>query len=238
MSQVQRTVEHDEAVCGDKRPFPLCRKITAKPEMRITQAQLAIIELLTWHVRAATDDQVQQILHDQAIAGNASEILRQLARSGFIHRRRMNVAVTKLSKPLCSWLPGQSKPQLERLAWQLFVRHEQSDRRQMQVNLASPKAANLSAGVSGWGRQPLQLEHDLGTTAMYVSSRPYQSDVIWYGEDIVRRRIPDVKKKVPDAILVDRHENILKVIEYGGQYSRRRLEDFHRHWQHHPWEIW
>ncbi|MCA9047201.1 MAG: hypothetical protein KDA89_00635, partial [Planctomycetaceae bacterium] len=106
------------------------------------------------------------------------------------------------------------------------------------VNWATPKAANLLAGCTGWGRQPLQIEHDLGTTAIYVSSRPYQSDVIWYGEDIVRRRISAVNKKVPDVLLVDRRDNILKVMEYGGQYSRRRLEDFHRTWKQYSWEIW
>ncbi|WP_145944461.1 hypothetical protein [Fuerstiella marisgermanici] len=271
--------------------------------MRITEIQLAILELLTWHVRAATDSQIQQVLNDQSIPGHASAVLRRLTKDGWIHRRRINVAVPVLSKPLCSWSPNQSKPNFAILAWQLFVRHtnngrcsssscytdhgeinprqpchptqslsisqsvrtgkavhrepcrfstdqtpaldsltlvrrNQACRRPRLVNWAAPKAAHLTAGVSGWGRQPLQIEHDLGTTAMYVSSRPYQSEVIWYGEDIVRRRFSGVKKKVPDALLVDRRDNILKVMEFGGQYSRKRLEDFHRTWQPYPWEIW
>lgn len=274
--------------------------------MRITAAQLAILEMLTWHVRVATDEQIQQTLNDQSFTAHASDILRRLARSGWVFRRKIHVAVPQLSKPLCSWSPNQPKPNLATVAWQLFVRHtnnglhsslatwqipaenahcrvqqghhhslrtspspsdqksgaddEQSrafavrtalvensspaesvnlsGRRQQMVNWATPKAAHLLAGCSGWGRQPLQIEHDLGTTAMYVSSRPYQSDAIWYGEDIVRRRFSRVNKKVPDVLLVDRSDNILKVMEYGGQYSRQRLEEFHRTWQQYPWEIW
>lgn len=275
--------------------------------MRITETQLAILEMLTWHVRAATDSQIQQMLNDQSLSAHASDILRRLANDGWVYRRQINVAVPVLSKPLCSWSPNQSKPNFASLAWQLFVRHicngqrtsladgrranhenkrsrlahhptpslstaislpdstsetdpqngyalvtdttsasdsspteslSQSGRQPHIVNWATPKAANLLAGCTGWGRQPFQLEHDLGTTAIYVSSRPYQSDVIWYGEDIVRRRFSAVNKKVPDVLLVDRHDNILKVVEYGGQYSRHRLEDFHHTWKQYPWEIW
>ncbi len=276
--------------------------------MRITEIQLAILEMLTWHVRAATDSQIQQMLNDLSLSGHASDILRRLANDGWIYRRQINVAVPVLSNPLCSWSPNQSKPHFESVAWQLFVRHTHnghgtsltgwrcnadketcphpehqqtlsldtssspsdqklgtdnekrrvfsanqtatidspsakngnhcSGRQPHTVNWATPKAANLMAGYSGWGRQPLQIEHDLGTTAMYVSSRPCQSDVIWLSEDIIRRRFSGVKKKVPDVLLVDRHDRILKVMEYGGQYSRKRLEDFHRTWQQYPWEIW
>jgi hypothetical protein len=46
--------------------------------------------------------------------------------------------------------------------------------------------------------------------------------------------------KVPDALLVDESgKQIKRVLEYGGQYSAQRLENFHRYWSTRaPYEIW
>ena len=46
--------------------------------------------------------------------------------------------------------------------------------------------------------------------------------------------------KVPDALLVDESgKQIKRVLEYGGQYSVQRLENFHRYWSTRtPYEIW
>ena len=199
-------------------------RIHTDSSMRITATQLAILEMLTWHVRAATDNQIQQMLNDQSLSGHASDILRRLANDGWIYRRQINVAVPVLSKPLCSWSPNQSKPNFASLAWQLFVRHtdngqrtrlangswfinenisprtkhgpapslstadsslvptpesshqtdrafatdttsaadsepteslSHSGRQPRTVNWATPKAANLLAGCTGWGRHAL-----------------------------------------------------------------------------------
>jgi len=239
--------------------------------MRLTPTHLAVLEFLTWQVRLATDQQIQQVLNAQEkFTCQSSRIMRQLATAGLVHRRRIAVAVPVLSQPLCCWFPGGRTPNFRTLAWRLFVRNEQACRDQTQVNYATTRAADLLNGVSGWHHQPLQLEHDLGTTAMYVASRlaprrgradqtrkvatkhsGSESEVprragfsdctkasIWYSEDIVRRWFHGVNPKIPDALIVDSDENVLRVMEYGGQYSRRRLESFHRHWKHLPWELW
>lgn len=239
--------------------------------MRLTPTHLAVLEFLTWQVRLATDQQIQQVLNAQEkFTCQSSRVLRQLARAGLVHRRRVAVAVPVLSQPLCCWFPGDRTPNFRSLAWRLFVRNERAHRNQTLVNYATSRAAQLLNGASGWHRQPLQLEHDLGTTAMYVASRlaplrggadqtrkvakkqsesvsevPLRAGMsnctkasIWYSEDIVRRRFRGVNPKVPDALVMDSDENVVRVMEYGGQYSRRRLENFHRHWKHLPWELW
>jgi hypothetical protein len=48
------------------------------------------------------------------------------------------------------------------------------------------------------------------------------------------------ERKVPDALLLDASGKQIKlVLEFGGQYSRKRLEAFHRYWASRaPYEIW
>jgi hypothetical protein len=152
--------------------------------MRLKTAHLAVLEFLTWQVRLASDAQVQQMLNAQSGPScQASRALRQLATAGLIHRERIFAAVPVLSQPLCCWFPGQRMPNLSSLAWRLLVRNEQANRCQVQVNWASLVATNVTAGSTGWRRQPLQLQHDLGTTAMFVSSQPSQSNLVWSGTE-------------------------------------------------------
>lgn len=207
--------------------------------MQFSPAHISLLELLTWHVRLATDDQAREKLSlDGCDSDSAVRLLRQLTRAGLIHREQIDVGVFDLHEPICVWSPGCRPPNLGSVAWRLFVRAQQVHRRRMMVNWATLAAASLMGGVCGRLRQPLQTEHDLGTTAMHLASLQRDADLIWYGEDIIRRRFADRVKKIPDAVLVDRSENIVKVMEFGGQYSRRRLTQFQRCWRTTHWEIW
>ncbi len=46
--------------------------------------------------------------------------------------------------------------------------------------------------------------------------------------------------KDPDAFLLDREGNTLRVIESGGKYDAERVEAFHEHCAGHrmPYELW
>lgn len=209
--------------------------------MRLTPKHLEVLEFLTWQVRVATDAQIQQLLSSRfASRSSVARIMRQMANAGLIHRRRIVAAVPTVSVPLCSGSPGQEVPCVKNLAWRLHTRNERTLRQRVQVNWGSPLAASLTGGCSGWGRQPLQLDHDLGTTEMCLAESPALdfSESYIQSEDILRRGYFGVNRKFPDAVRVNASGRILCVLEYGGQYSRRRVEQFIRHWQHTAWEIW
>lgn len=209
--------------------------------MRLSLDSLAALEFLTWAVRLATDEQIQKVLELDGHSGVlASRLMRRLRTAGLVHRERIHVGVLDLTEPLCMWAPDKPKPRLGSIAWRLLVRSKGIERKRVVVNWATRRAAKLMAGSSGQLRQPLQAEHDLGTTATYVACLKRDSEMLWLGEDIVRRRFGDEVLKVPDALIIDRQQSIRRAIEFGGQYGRRRLETFHRFWKQRntAWEIW
>ena len=106
---------------------------------------------------------------------------------------------------------------------------------------ATRLATRVVGGVSGQFRQPLQLQHDLGVTEVLIR-RQQEPTHCWIGEDAYRalwQRRPN--QKVPDAVILDVEEEVCRVIEFGGQYSRERLQSFHQFWicrNRTPYEIW
>ncbi|MFK7818491.1 MAG: hypothetical protein AB8G99_07225 [Planctomycetaceae bacterium] len=209
--------------------------------MRLSLNSVAVLEFLTWAVRLATDEQIQTVLELDGHSGtHASRLMRRLRTAGLVHRERIHVGVLDLTEPLCVWAPDKPEPRLGSIAWQLLVRSKGIERKRVVVNWATRQAAKLMAGSSGQLRQPLQAEHDLGTTATYLACLKRDSEMLWLGEDIVRRRFGDDVRKVPDALIINRQQSIQRAIEFGGQYGRRRLETFHRFWKHRntAWEIW
>ena len=145
-----------------------------------------------------------------------------------------------MAGPLASCGRGDSPPDFSSIAWQLRKRWLQAPRIPARILWATEAATHLVGGVGGRIRQPLQVQHDLGVAEIWAR-RPIESDLKWISEDIFRCwYVRDARTKVPDALLVDASANKVKrVLEYGGQYSRKRLEDFHRYWSGRaPYEIW
>jgi hypothetical protein len=100
-------------------------------------------------------------------------------------------------------------------------------------------------GVGGRLRQALQLQHDLGVAEIWAR-RGQDAGPRWLSEDAYRAHCQlERKSKVPDAVILDtrapdKHGALLRVIEFGGRYSRQRLENFHRFWSRRgvDYEIW
>ena len=99
-----------------------------------------------------------------------------------------------------------------------------------------------TGGVGGRLRQPMQLQHDLAVTAVYIArQKDTPEDETWVGEDAYRVLLhPRALVKVPDALIVDQQHKPRRVVELGGMYGPRRLRGFHRYWASRriPYEIW
>jgi hypothetical protein len=207
-------------------------------------ADCPILEALTWKVRVAADIQIQAMMDERPGAKpTACRLLRRWQSLGLVDRRVLTVSLIEVTEPLVLSHPCDVSPDFDALAWQLESRWTNVLPRRIVVNWATPRAAKLYGGISGRFRQPLQIQHDLGTAAAYF--RRLKTDpkaaAAWIGEDVYRRDFPIRKRaKVPDAVQIDEFGRVSLAIEFGGAYSASRLRRFHQFCSqaHLPYEVW
>jgi hypothetical protein len=208
-----------------------------------TDAELRLLSLLTWKTRVAADVQLAGVL---GVADSERSAfvrrLKQLARRGFLTRHLVAVALLVPEAPLVNWLPDLPEPDWQSVAWRLQSRWTSLSASRTWINAATRRAAAMVGGVGGRLRQPMQLQHDLAVTAVYlVRQADCPPNESWLGEDAYRLFLhPRARVKIPDALIVDPQYQTRRVIELGGLYSPRRLKGFHRHWASRriPYEIW
>jgi len=209
----------------------------------LTETDLRLLTMLSWDVRAIADAQAIVALgvrteHEAAFVRR----LNGMARRRLLARHRVSVALFQPEAPLVDWLPGIPEPAWHPIAWQLQRRYSVARTTRVWVAWATREAVALVGGVGGRLRQPMQLQHDLGVTAVYaVRQRQASTSTSWIGEDAYRTLIGSPKRsKIPDALIVDRDNQVRRVIEFGGLYSSKRLKSFHRYWARKriPYEIW
>jgi len=211
-----------------------------------THATRFVLRELTWSVRVFTTTQVERMLRARYGGDISARSLIQRCRAeNLIRVARTAVAFHEAGEPIASRERGQPAPRFGALAWQLEKRWRDLASRRVTICWATPRAARLCAGVAGFDRRVLQLEHDLGTASVLVSLHQAAPEIAnqWVGEDILRRDFAPfctALNKIPDAALLS-GDHIVRVIEYGGQYSATRLRQFdsHFHRKHHlPYDIY
>jgi hypothetical protein len=225
------------SIVADESGKPNKRKQKRK-RMRLSNTQMRLLIILTWELRVGSEGQLASRLDIRLT--ELRSLGRRLHKHGLLSSWRTSVLSHDMAGPLASCGRGDSPPDFSSIAWQLRKRWLQAPRIPARILWATGAATRLVGGVGGRIRQPLQVQHDLGVAEIWAR-RPIESDLKWISEDIFRRWfVRDARTKVPDALLVDASANKVKrVLEYGGQYSRKRLEDFHRYWSGRaPYEIW
>ena len=206
--------------------------------MRLSHNQMRLLIILTWELRVASEAQLASGLGVSLT--QLRQLVRRLAKQGLVTSWRTTMLSLELHGPLASHVRGSDTPDFASLAWQLRKRWRQAPRIPARVCWATSAATQLVGGVGGRLRQPLQLDHDLGVAEIWAR-RLREPDLNWISEDVFRNWFLRASRtKVPDALLVaEDRTQIKRVLEYGGQYSAIRLEDFHRYWSSRaPYEIW
>lgn len=202
--------------------------------MRLDAADMDLLNLLTWRVRLATERQLREF-SPKATAP------RRLQQAGLLAKASVAVSLLELDGPLASWAPGLPLPNFPSLAWRLHQRRLSAPSRSVLIYWATPRAVRVAGGVGGEIRQPMQVEHDLGATAIFLRRRILDpaSTSRWLGEDIYRQLHAPVGK-IPDALLCSADGTPELAIEFGGAYGVGRIRGFHRHCASKllPWELW
>ena len=206
--------------------------------MRLSKTQMRLLIVLTWELRVGSETSLAAGLGLDVM--QLRSMAQRLRKQGLLNSWRTSSMRHDIFAPLAAFQRGDSLPDFSSLAWKLRKRWLQTPRIPTRIYWASAAATNLVGGVGGRIRQPLQVEHDLGVAEIWAKRRK-EADLTWISEDIFRSwYVRDARTKVPDALLVDAEAKTVKrVLEYGGQYSRQRLEAFHGYWSSRaPYEIW
>ena len=212
--------------------------------MRLTDRDKLILEALCQKIRIATLDQFAKTWWSECkeSVSLARKRLSKLAECDFVGRERVIAAkLPVLNTAVAQWQPGEKRPDCGAIAWKLQSSWIHAPKA-TNVYFAGPAALQIFGGKRGKKlKATFQATHDLGVTQMYlhlVKTQPATSE-LWVGEDILAadRR----KQKLPDAALVDPENTLIKtVLEFGGDYDKRRVIAFHNDCEQRklPYEIW
>ncbi len=202
------------------------------------------LDTLTWRGRVATPGQLCRLpAVDHLSRGACLRHLGRLRQLGLVATSPLGLRIVQVNEPLHTWDPGDDEPDFQGLAWKLEQRWSKLSAARAIVCRATRRAARLTGGIGGRLRQPCAIEHDLGAMSAYIARcwRDPSTVTDWLGEDIVRRQFSgEILRKVPDAAIVTPDNRLQTLIEFGGQYSPRKLEAWHRHCRRQAvrYELW
>lgn len=194
----------------------------------------APLEMLTQCTRVATDEQLRRFsaLYPAFRAPSAA-VIRKLLNQNLLTCQELAIRLPELDAPLFCWAPDHPALDTRAMATELRRRKQETAYRSTRLLWATDEAVALVGGVSGLNRQPLQVEHDLLTTEVYLHYLRVRAsecpDARWCGEDILRREYAHFfPTKMPDAAIIGQADYPTEVIEVGGVYSADDLRDIHK----------
>ncbi len=205
-----------------------------------------LMRVLTRQVRALSLDQATRIV--RSAHGNDSAVgslLGHMHNEGMIETTSVAVAYPRVQSRILMWRPHHSTPKHEHTRWLLERRWADLTPEAMPIYWATKKAERFYGGIAGLLSHAGQLEHDLGSaevlTVACEENRHWTND--WIGEDLLRRDYLELARPLrvrPDAVTLDKHGDIFKAIEFGGQYSVDRLRRLHESFQRQRirYELW
>ncbi|QDV66095.1 hypothetical protein Mal65_52680 [Crateriforma conspicua] len=208
----------------------------------LTKRDEDLLKTLTHRVHVATAEQIGRGWWGgcREPGRSALERVRTLQKMGLVECHRVNIhPLLRMEKPEACWSPGQPRPDFGAVAYRLRNRWTRS-LKLTAVVIASKKAANTFAGFGGKFKHRTQLTHDTHVAELYLRRTAMDATVRerWVGEEILGR---DTRgEKVPDALLTNGVGEADLVIDFGGSYDKRRVQQFHSYCEKNEvaYELW
>lgn len=210
---------------------------------RFQDEALTLFDLLTWRVRVAAVEQLDDLLVACRGQRLSPQLLPILTDSGWLQQAAVVLALPDSEEALFSWCPGDPTPAYAALRWRLRQRAQTAPHRCVRIVLATQQAVGLVGGSAGSGRQPLQVQHDLRTTAAFLAHVRRDAGIHrrWLSEDLIPLHLPGLfPRKRPDAVVLTEQDSLARIIEAGGVYSVPQLRNLHRSYARMgvPYELW
>lgn len=210
----------------------------------MNQYELELLDILANHVRFLALAQVARVwFAGQRHAGRqAAQLVRKLASTGWLQVSDVFARpVEPLSGPLCQWQHAEPLPDFLDLSRRLRQRASLSAALTSVLRASTKTRALFAAGEFPTTRIKLtQTTHDLqvAEVCLHYIKVEQTSCVRWVSEDALPETWPLQQR--PDALLVDADGQLVRAVEYGGDYSYQRLAELHHALASIPlaYEIW
>lgn len=204
--------------------------------IRLQSRDHQILEAVTCRVRMLTVSQVAETWWSGRRDPNrqARSRLDALCANELLHRHNVYaLPMQPLATPLLVWRPDQPLPTGELLgsiAYHLQTRWPHDPPKRTAVITATRRLANRIGGFAGGVSYAEQVTHDLHVTQLYLDllRREPGRAARWRSEELLKSRQAH-GEKLPDAVLVNGNGRMNWAIEFGGRYSKRRLQELVDH---------
>ena len=208
--------------------------------MQLTERDEQVLQALAMRVRLFSVRQLAGTMWNNA--STARRRLARLGKVGLVSSVRVTArTLPGTMEPVVTWRPSQPPPRYGAVAWSLQNRWTIPPRT-TTLYLATRRTGNLfGTRRTGAIPQPLQVDHDLGVSAVYLRYWQHEPELAarWLGEDAGHKH--STGEKNPDAfILREDRSTVARVIEFGGAYPAERVQAFHEHCEREglAYELW
>lgn len=211
-------------------------------QLTLTSRDIEILRFLSLRVRVAARSQIARAWWpDAKELRPATRRLAVLESAALVRSFHQLITLPHGVKPICRWTPGDCQPDFGAIAWRLQRRRMFRPRTE-RLYVSTAVGARRFGGVRRDElAHPFQLTHDLGVAEMYLALWAARPDLAELWIDEARLAPHRVRQKLPDAVIATHPAAVpILVMEYGGQYPKRRLVDFHDDCRDRrlPYEIW
>lgn len=206
----------------------------------LTDQHCEILKPLTSKVRVLTHAQIARTFlartsdQEQELQG----IISELEGADFIASYTAMVhPELHLKAPLCSYSPGDPAPDFQSLARETRGRWKRAPVA-TDIVYATKRARRVFGGYLGGQKpRPSETRHDIHLAQIYLRywARDRAAALAWVSEAELRQEHGKNGGPLPDAEI--RTDQSL-VIEFGGAYSRQKLEAIHEQQRTRAYEIW
>lgn len=207
----------------------------------MTDRDQEILQALSINVRLFSQTQIADHWFEGDKA-NTRRRLRQLIEQeliiGVTARAR---TLPDLTQPVITWRPGDQTPDFGKASYSLRGRWTGRSVRSVSTYIAAQRATQLFGGRgSGELKNPAQAGHDLGVSQVWLKfavSSPDWADA-WRGEDVMAHTRRG--QKLPDGFVLNRNNEVVCVMEFGGSYDQQRVREFHEDCclRNLPYQMW
>ncbi len=215
----------------------------AAPSIRLTKRDHDVLETLTLKVRLLALSQIATTwwgtlsLPERASAKRLAE----LQKADLVVGERLAIhPLLLLERPLAIWQPDLPAPNFSKLEYACQSRWKEAPE-PTWLYYASKKAAKRYGGRGGKLKKRFQRTHDVHLSEVYLHllrERP-EDAAQWISED--DPRVSRGKgEKTPDAFLIASDGRPVRVVDFAGAYSAKRLLAFHEDCASRrlPYELW
>ena len=208
--------------------------------LRLTERDVVVLQALSLKVRLFGLRQIADAIWFGHVA-NARRRMRRLVTAGLVYRQITPAQpLPELTGPVFEWQPGDREPNAGQISFRLKNRWKYQALRQTVVYLATENTVEHFGGRPHHHQISTQVTHDLGVAAVWLWFHLYAPHLAaaWRGEDLIA---PERRgETLPDAVLIGRDLQPAMMIEFGGSYGPKRIEEFHdaAAMRAFPYQIW